>query len=557
MIATTEPSTPTSGGHRARLSWRVAIVYLALFLLLDWVSYIRPLQGFNITPWNPQPALAIGLLMHDRRWLGLVVLGLFGADIAIRGWPADWLASALAWAGLALVYLAASRELSLRLDPVEHLRSRGDLGWFTGLVVLTALCSGLAYVTIHVLGGQGPSAPFFEAVLRFWVGEVVGLIVVLPLVLSTMAPAGRQALGRTLRSVRWWMIAALMGVILAATFSRSHPEQFRYFYLMLLPVIWAAVQFGLAGAILCAFLTQVALIAAIQWTGTRDLTVFELQALMAVITMTGLVVGVAVDERQRAFEQLRRSLRLAAAGQMAAALAHELSQPLTALSGYAQACQALLSAEGPLAEPVKQRLEEVARRIVGDAHRASDVIKRLRDFFRDGTTQLRPTRLHELVLEMLERQASRAKALQVDLSIEAPESLPQVWVDPIQVAVVLRNLIDNAMEAAAQSGAPRRVVVALSMAAGEQRVEVRDSGPGVSSDQLVGLFEFGSSNKPGGMGVGLSICRAICEAHGGRLWAEAGRGGRFGVAFPVEPGPEDDRHGGDPGGDERRNERGR
>lgn len=145
---------------------------------------------------------------------------------------------------------------------------------------------------------------------------------------------------------------------------------------------------GSVGAILCASLTQLGLIGAVQWTGPHDLTVFELQVLMAVITMTGLILGLAIDERVRTATQLRQSLRMAAAGQMAAALAHELNQPLTALSSYAQACRALLTLDGGLTTETRDRLEDVSARIVRDAHRASDVVKRLRDFFRDGTTQL-------------------------------------------------------------------------------------------------------------------------------------------------------------------------
>lgn len=123
--------------------------------------------------------------------------------------------------------------------------------------------------------------------------------------------------------------------------------------------------------------------------------------------------------------------------------------------------------------------------------------------------------------------------MQVELTVRAPIGLPSVWAGcPVQVSVVLRNLIDNALEAALEGDSPRKVLVALSSHPDEQRILVSDSGPGVEADKLVALFTSGASTKPGGMGIGLSICRAICEAHGGRLWAESGVGGRFWVALP-------------------------
>lgn len=184
------------------MPWMGAVAYLGLFLLLDWVSYIRPLQGFNITPWNPQPALAIALLMYHRGWLWVVVLGLLSAEIAIRGAPSNWLAVGLATSALALTYAATARALSVRLDPVEFLHSRRDLAWFTGLVIAGSLASGVIYVSVYVAAGLGPTGSFAEAVLRYWVGDAVGLTVTLPLVLTCLSQSGRSALRRTLQDQR-------------------------------------------------------------------------------------------------------------------------------------------------------------------------------------------------------------------------------------------------------------------------------------------------------------------------------------------------------------------
>jgi signal transduction histidine kinase len=250
--------------------------------------------------------------------------------------------------------------------------------------------------------------------------------------------------------------------------------------------------------------------------------------------MTGLTLGVTVDERARAEAGLHSSLRLAAAGQMAAALAHELSQPLTALSTYAQACQILVEDARDLPREQRRQLMDVTGRMVNDVNRAGDVIKRLRDFFRTGSTRLAPTDPVQLVQEALQVHQRRALAAGLQLESTLDEDLPQVWMDPVQISIVLRNLIDNAIDSVRTAGPGGFVRIDVRTSGTDLLIEVRDSGPGVDPARMPKLFESGPSDKPGGMGLGLSICRSIVDAHGGRLWAEPGPGGLFRVTLPLE-----------------------
>ena len=114
-----------------------------------------------------------------------------------------------------------------------------------------------------------------------------------------------------------------------------------------------------------------------------------------------------------------------------------------------------------------------------------------------------------------------------------PVALPEVWLDPIQVTVVIRNLVANAIESAA-SAEVRQVHLRVHAIRSAVMLEVHDSGPGVDMVRLQTLFESAPSSKAGGLGVGLSICRAIIEAHGGKLWAEPGTGGHFFLTLPTD-----------------------
>lgn len=525
---------------RMALPWSVLFGYLVLFLLLDWASYIRPFLGLNITPWNPQPALAIALLVASPSLWWVVWAGLLAAEVLVRGLPVDPFVATAASGALTLTYLGMARVLQQRV-PADRpvLSTLGELRFFITVVVLGSLASALAYVGTVVAGGQamaGSSLP--TAVGRYWVGDAVGVLVTLPLLVVLMQPVRRRLVLQTAAHRRSWAIAATVLGLTWLVFGLPADERFRYFYLLLLPVIWSAMRFGVVGALLTSALTQAGLIVAVQNVPHADLTVFQLQLLMAVLAVTGLLLGVLVDERLQAEARLRQTLRLAAAGQMSAALAHELSQPLTALATYAQASRMLLAPSSTVDEALRSRLLEINDRIDRDARRAGEVVRRLRDFFRSGATTLEPVPPGTLVRDALAAQDTRARSQGVALDADVAASLPQVWIDPVQMHVVMRNLIANGIEAAVAGAARPRVTVRVKSDDAELRIDVIDSGAGLP-DGARPLDEGMPSTKADGMGIGLSLCRAIVEGHGGRLWIETGPAGHFCFTLPLDhPGNE-------------------
>ncbi|GAB3645255.1 sensor histidine kinase [Ramlibacter alkalitolerans] len=524
----------------ARLpSWAWALGYLAAYVLLDWASYFRPVPGFNITPWNPQQAVAIALLIRAPRKAWLVFAGLLLAELVVRGLPAESLTMLAAAAALTLTFSAIAQALRRTLDLDFPLARHRELLWLAVSVTAGSLASAVLYVLIHS-GSLSAAALARDAVIRYWVGDAAAVLVLLPVLLLTLAPARRDGLLGVLRSPAWWAGAALTCTALWVVFGRGEQDYFKFFYLLVPPVVWAAVRFGVQGAVLSTLFTQAGLLAAAQLALRHDLTLFELQVLMAATAMTGLLLGVAVDERARAEADLRASLRFSAAGQMAAALAHELSQPLTALSNYADACQALADQPTPLDGERRAQLTQVLGKLVAEARRTGAVTRRLRDFFRSGATSLQPTSIPALAHETLEAHQEFAQRLGVQLQADTDGGLPALRVDAIQIAVVLRNLLANAIEAAAQAGAGGSVLLRVAPSEGGVRVDVIDSGPGVEPQRLRALFDAPASGKQGGLGVGLSICRSIVESHGGKLWAGAGPGGRFCFTLPrneFDPAP--------------------
>jgi two-component system sensor kinase FixL len=523
---------PASASRSERLpAWAWMAAYLAAYVLLDWASYFRPVPGLNITPWNPQQAVAIALLIHFPRRAWLVFAGLLLAEVVVRGLPREGFTTLAAAAALTLTFAAMARALRGTLDAAFPLARHRELLWLALIVTAGSLASAVLFVLIH--SGSIPAAGFaLGAMVRYWVSDGVALLVLLPALLVVLAPARRAGLAIVLRSPAWWTGAALTCAALWVVFGRGEQDYFKFFYLLVPPVVWAAVRFGVQGAVLSSLFTQAGLLGAAQIALQQDLTLFELQALMAATSFTGLLLGVAVDERARAEADLRASLRFSAAGQMAAALAHELSQPLTALSNYAEACQVLADDPAGFDAARRQQLSQVLHKLVAEAHRTGAVTRRLRDFFRSGATSLQPTSLAVLGRETLQAHQEFATRLGVRLEADIAAGLPPLHVDPIQIAVVLRNLLANGIESAARGAGVRHVLLRVAAAEGGVRVDVIDSGPGVEPERLRAVFEATASGKQGGLGVGLSICRSIVESHGGKLWAEAGPGGRFCFTLP-------------------------
>jgi signal transduction histidine kinase len=510
---------------------RDAALFAPCYIALDWASYIQPLGPFNITPWNPQPALAIvwmllGGLQHAPAVAATIVL----ADVLVRHTPGGWavtLGAALVLTGGYGAIAAVLRRL-LR-DPGLH--GTRDLTTFAAVTLLGAAL--VATVFVGMLAGAGllHDAPFSDAWLRFWVGDAVGVLVTAPLLL-TAADARRRAEFRALaRRREAWLQGLVLAAVLWLIFA-LFGEPARHFYLLFLPLVWIAVRCGMSGAVLASGVVQIGVVLGVHGPAI-DLPVVELQILVSALTLTALFLGVAVDERRRAEAELAGSLRLAAAGEMAGAIAHEVNQPLTALTNYGRAAQMLLSRP----ESEKQRLEEIIAKMLAEADRASDVVRRLRDFFRAGSTRLEPLEVPQ-VLALGRRLAEKAIAGRpIALETEAEPGLPALYVDRLQIELILRNLVANAVESLSLAGAqaaPRGRIrlVARRHDAGHVRLIVEDNGPGIATAQRERLFQPFASGKPTGMGLGLAVSRAIAEAHGGSLDAAATPHGEFHLVLP-------------------------
>lgn len=236
--------------------------------------------------------------------------------------------------------------------------------------------------------------------------------------------------------------------------------------------------------------------------------------------------------QERRMQELQSELvhvsRLTAMGEMASSLAHELNQPLSAITSYLRGAATLLKAD----QPDKARVREAIERSAEQALRAGDIIKRLREFVAKGETQHSLESPAVLVEEAAALALVGAREQGVRVVLRCDHDLPEVVVDKIQIQQVALNLIRNAVEAM-ETTRRRELTVVVSRQGAFACVSVADTGTGISPEIAKHLFQPFVTSKPNGMGVGLSICRTIIEAHGGRISAGPNGGGGTIFEFTV------------------------
>jgi two-component system sensor kinase FixL len=227
-------------------------------------------------------------------------------------------------------------------------------------------------------------------------------------------------------------------------------------------------------------------------------------------------------------EGLLRASRLRVTGQMAAALAHELNQPLTAVANYLRGAQRLMQAP----EPDLPRVRDAVELAVQQTLRAGQIIRRLRGFVERGDVISRPEAVPTLIEEASALALLGAKERGIRVTLQLAPDLPEVVAERVQIQQVLLNLIRNAIEAMEREPVRTLTIVARQV---DQSVEisVADTGPGLASEVRAQLFQPFVTTKPDGMGIGLSICRTIVESHRGRLWAEDNPGGGMVFRFTL------------------------
>jgi two-component system, LuxR family, sensor kinase FixL len=632
----------------ASRSWVVGTGYLVVYVVLDALSYVQPLLKLGITPWNPDAGLTLAfLLLRGWRQAPWTAAAALLAEHWVRGAPAPPFTLICASVVIAVGYGTLAYTLSRRrLDPLLASR-RAVLDFIFGSAV-TALVVACCYAATFMGAGALPKAFAGDAIARYWVGDLNGILTVTPLLLAIPSatrvwPALRAHCGLIACQ------AVVLGAVLWLVFGARPLDEFPFVYVLFAPVVWITLTWGVPGATAATLVIQIALMA----TGTPQLgpsSLLEIHYFLVTLVLTALLLAAVLAERANALARvaageaeqrallaaapdavlatnltgkitsanlaaqqlfgasgpailgtmlsrwlpdlslsnlverrtlsgartngerfpveiacvrldpparagylliahdmtehahaqtqlrerdsaLSRAMRFALAGELSTALTHELNQPITALVSYLRAVEILAA---PL-ETRDSRLNDTLHKATREALRASDILKRLRDFYRGGAVNVTMIDVEALVAEVLSAFADRADRLGVEFTLNIEVTRP-VPTDRIQLHMVLHNLITNALDAVSDvAPGNRRVQVTITADDEQLHVIIDDSGRGVLPEIRSQLFEPFVTSKLDGMGLGLAISRSLLRSQGGelRLDASGDDGTRFLVELPL------------------------
>jgi len=224
----------------------------------------------------------------------------------------------------------------------------------------------------------------------------------------------------------------------------------------------------------------------------------------------------AEDEARQMQERLTHFGRISTMGEMAAGIAHEINQPLTAIATYSQACQRFLAQPNSDLADIQSGLQQIENQ----ALRAGEVIRRLRSFVRNREVRREPLDPNQLLDDLLMLAQTDTRHHSVHIRLERGENLPQVQADPVQMQQVILNLVRNGIDAMLDMPHDRREIVLGTRLNAEGAVEftVCDHGPGLEEAAKAELFNPFFTTKPTGTGLGLAISQSIIRSHGGKLW---------------------------------------
>ena len=517
------------------------LIFLLAYVALDYASYVKPYRGLGITPWNPPPGLSIALIfLGGVFYTPFVLIAPALADAVVRGAPLGAKLELILSLALGATYLAGGLALK-RIDTFDpRFRFVRDALTLIGVSVSAALAAAALYVFILRHSGTIFQNEVVAVAWRAAVGDIIGILVITPIVLLafTFRPWPRP---EPLVLIQFASLLGALGIV----FGYQEATAFQLFYLLFLPLLWIALSYGPPGAAVGLLLIQLGLIVGAEIRFGPDPGLGALQVLMIALAITGLIVGTIVAEREDTAARLRdqqasinRALRLRSAGEVAATIAHEINQPLTALSTYA----------GIAAKAMEDGRQDLLARALDkirmESARANEVLRGIRELLRQGTLRKRNVDLKDKLaeLETLLREDLEKKGIR--LVIDVDPNFPIIRADGVQLQQAIHNLIVNGAEAILGAGRTGTIEAAVEVSANDDVViEVQDDGPGFPPGFDVNEPAPFTTTKPEGSGLGLAVARSIAEAHGGSLSiVTSPRGARVVLKLPIErEGDEQDR----------------
>ena len=409
------------------------------------------------------------------------------------------------------------------------------------LVPMASAAGGAALLNLAI------GVPFGEGWVNWYLAVASGYLMITPLVLCWTDPTLRIA-GSRHAVLQTLALSGLVAVVGYLDFRGALPGLFLAFPFLLLTAfhgrLLGATTAAAALALVAIWSTFGGYGPIAAFAGTNVIAKVQyLQLYLAVVLLSALPLAALLGQRETLATQryrevqaeLAHSNRVAGMGQLTASIAHEINQPIAGIVTSGMAALGWLDRETPDLEAAKRSVDRVMR----DAKRAGEVIARIRGLIVKAPPRIEKLDINDVIRDVIALTSAEAARRAVSVNTALADGLPSIRGDRVQIQQVILNLFINALEAMSEvRGGVRELLISTSTAeTNDVLVTVRDSGPGLAPGAHDQLFEAFYTTKSDGLGLGLSICRSIIEAHGGKLWASANapRGAEFQFTLRANP----------------------
>jgi signal transduction histidine kinase len=553
-----------SPGSRNMRTWLIqAGIVIAAYYIAGRLGQASAARSISVGPLWPAHGIALAALLRwGNRMIPAVAVAAFLVSfhnpvpiIAVAGQAFSTTFSAFCGSWL-LQRLSFDNSLSRLRDALNLLL----VGAFVSPIISASLGSAVLY-----LAGIQPYAHIANAWLVYWMGDGTGVLLATPIALAIGRPMPHFNFNRLAEYFALSGLLLLSCLAIFGLFGVLNVGEDCLTFSMLPFVMLIAFRFGLLGTSLSTILiVTLATVATAHGEGPfARSAAFTNAALLdifyAVLSLTGLILCALIAERERAESQRDElSLRHAAAqareeankkaaelqdqlahlsrvgmlNTLSGALAHEMSQPLAAITVNAATAAKLLTKQPVSFDALRAVIDDIRE----DGERAGEVLSQTRAFLKKEAASREEVELNSAVRDVAKLMQPTALNSGVRLDIQLGSPSKPIWADRVQIQQVVMNILMNACEAVEQNdGSLREVRLTTSFSADEATVAVADSGPVISEVDMQRLFEPFYTTKAGGMGLGLAICRSIVHAHRGKLTAVQNLNGglTFAVAIPL------------------------
>ena len=539
------------------VTMRGIILHVVLFfayLVLFRASYIFQTSDLRSTPWNPETGIAVvagallGWASLPAIFLASLVSKTLNPTILSFGWEI------VAAAVNAMVFAGSAAALRKFL-PSINTATTTNIILFICYAFVATLASAVARLFIAALALDIYPLYLINYTFTLSVGNVVGILTIVPLFFVSTPLVSWMKYFSSFRAMHWLttLIILLTSVIV---FGLEDTEKFKFFYLVFLPVMAFAIKDGLMGAAYAILLSDTAMIGILLWRVSEPSTATELQVLMISLSATGLLMGATISERRRISTQLEEShvrlrdtqaallqaSRISLASEMAAALAHEINQPLSSIRSFIRTARRKLDKGKVNYAGLKSDIDSAVKEV--DV--AANLIRETRKFLERGDVRKDRINLRQLLLTCSDLIAPELGYSKIAWELHVPEKLPTVIGNAMQIQQVVLNLVRNAKEAILDGRSKVRNIelsVSLESRPGHVEIAVSDSGPGIPPEVKAMLFKPLKSSKANGLGLGLSLSNTIVTSHGGSIWYDESSSAvtRFAFTLPLSVGKESER----------------